>query len=206
MNAVELDVGNLNQWLMANPALVDYSGQNGYLVFFSDRRGMLADPNAGNITTGEYGFEDVINSTSATGTPDGVSRTESAPTGFSPEDVDENRITGPLGRRQCWQWFEGIDSSDQYGKQSLPGCRLPELEADKISLPAHATSYDWWTATSGTCPCVLITGSAALQLLRKIPFTSWETTTPTWAIPGGEILFRRHPTSITLPPPSSPIQ
>ena len=69
MNAVELDVGNLNQWLLANPGLVDFSGQNGYLVFYSDRRGMLADPNAGNITTGEYGFEDVINSGSATGTP-----------------------------------------------------------------------------------------------------------------------------------------
>src|SRR4029077_12415714 len=48
VNAVELDVGNLNQWLLANPGLVDYTGQNGYLVFYSDRRGMLADPNAGN--------------------------------------------------------------------------------------------------------------------------------------------------------------
>ena len=50
---------------------------------------MLADPNAGNITTGEYGFEDVINSASATGTPDGLAE-PIGPTGFSPEDVDEN--------------------------------------------------------------------------------------------------------------------
>ena len=90
MNAVELDVGNLNQWLLANPGLVDYSGQNGYLVFFSDRRGMLADPNAGNITTGEYGFEDVINSASATGTPDGVA-----------EPVGPRRLfAGRCGREQ----------------------------------------------------------------------------------------------------------
>ena len=89
MNAVELDVGNLRQWLLANPGLVDFSGQNGYLVFFSDRRGMRPDPNAGNITTGEYGFEDVINSGSATGTPDGALE-PNGPTGFSPEDVDEN--------------------------------------------------------------------------------------------------------------------
>lgn len=96
MNAVELDVGNLNQWLLANPGLVDFSGQNGYLVFYSDRRGMLADPNAGNITVGEYGFEDVINSPSATGTPDGLAE-PIGPTGFSPEDVDENNTLDRWG-------------------------------------------------------------------------------------------------------------
>jgi hypothetical protein len=96
MNAVELDVGNLNQWLLANPGLVDFSGQNGYLLFFSDRRGMLADPNAGNVTTGEYGFEDVINSNSATGTPDGVLEPV-VNIGFSPEDVDENTVLDRWG-------------------------------------------------------------------------------------------------------------
>ncbi len=99
MNAVELDVGNLNQWLVANPGLVDYSGQNGYLVFYSDRRGMLPDPNAtpvAGVTTGEYGFEDVINSASPTGTPDGVNEPLS-PNGFSPEDVDENTLPDNWG-------------------------------------------------------------------------------------------------------------
>ncbi len=105
MNAVELDVGNLNRWLVANPALVDYSGQNGYLVFFSDRRGMLADPNAGNITTGEYGFEDVINSPSATGTPDG-NLEPNGPTTFSPEDVDENRILDRWGAANVGSGFK----------------------------------------------------------------------------------------------------
>ena len=96
MNAVELDVGNLSQWLLGingvGGTAVDYTGQNGYLVFFSDRRGMLADPNAGagNMTTGEYGFEDTVNSNSATGTPDGAQEPV-GPTGFSPEDVDENK-------------------------------------------------------------------------------------------------------------------
>ncbi len=57
---------------------------------------MLADPNAGNITTGEYGFEDVINSASATGTPDGLAEPV-APIGFSPEDVDENNLLDRWG-------------------------------------------------------------------------------------------------------------
>ena len=100
MNAVELDVGNLNQWLLGNfPAsgpLVSYSSQNGYLVFFSDRRGMMPDVNNGNITQGEYGFEDVINSASPTGTPDNVLE-PLGPTGFSPEDVDENNVLDAWG-------------------------------------------------------------------------------------------------------------
>ena len=92
MNAVELDVGNLNQWILGNlpggQPPIDYSGQNGFLVFYSDRRGMRPDPDNGNITSGEYGFEDVINSASPTGTPDGVLETA--------EDVDQNRLIDPL--------------------------------------------------------------------------------------------------------------
>jgi hypothetical protein len=93
MNAVELDVGNFQKWVQdtvagGNGPLVFYSGQNGYLVYFSDRRGMLPDPNNGNITSGEYGFEDVINSNSPTGTPDGVLEVA--------EDVDQNAAISPL--------------------------------------------------------------------------------------------------------------
>ncbi len=103
MNAVELDVGNLNRWLLgATPASgpsVSYSGQNGYLVFFSDRRGMLPDPNGApvaNIANGEYGFEDVINSASPTGTPDAALEPQGG-NGFSPEDVDENKALDVWG-------------------------------------------------------------------------------------------------------------
>jgi type II secretory pathway pseudopilin PulG len=100
MNAVELDVGNLNQWLLGNIGAggnaVNFSGQNGYLVFYSDRRGMLPDPNNGNITQGEYGFEDVVNSASPNGTPDGALEAPGN-NGFSPEDVDENKVLDNWG-------------------------------------------------------------------------------------------------------------
>ena len=57
MNAVEFDVGNFRKWLLGTVPggtgpLVSYSSQNGYLVYFSDRRGMRPDPNNGNITSG----------------------------------------------------------------------------------------------------------------------------------------------------------
>jgi len=47
MNAVELDVGNLKAWLNSNTGTgknVDYATQNGYVLYFSDRRGMQYDP------------------------------------------------------------------------------------------------------------------------------------------------------------------
>ena len=48
MNAIELDVGNLRKWLKGTIGTtggqVDYVSQNGYILYFSDRRGMLPDP------------------------------------------------------------------------------------------------------------------------------------------------------------------
>jgi hypothetical protein len=96
MNAVEIDVGNLAQWLAAKGVyaggtgkLVNESDQNGYLLYFSDRRGELPNPNQGNITSGESGLEDVINSGVAGGAPDGKLEAKSYYT-YSPEDVDQN--------------------------------------------------------------------------------------------------------------------
>ena len=56
MNAVELDVGNFNKWVQGtipggSGPLVSYSSQNGYLVYFSDRRGMLPDLNIAPAVT-----------------------------------------------------------------------------------------------------------------------------------------------------------
>ena len=87
MNAIELDVGNLRKWLRGNlpgsGTLTDYQKQNGYVLFYSDRRGMQLDPTtAPQVKTGKYGFEDVINSGVSNGTPDGTLELA--------EDVDAN--------------------------------------------------------------------------------------------------------------------
>src|SRR5262249_2171602 len=61
---VELDVGNLNKWLDGNfgatGKLVDWTQANGYIVFFSDRRGEQYKAGNPNLI-GEYGWEDTIN-------------------------------------------------------------------------------------------------------------------------------------------------
>ena len=52
---------------------VNYANQNGYILYFSDHRGMLPDPNPSNggqtpagVISGEVGLEDVVNSSRGT--------------------------------------------------------------------------------------------------------------------------------------------
>jgi Tfp pilus assembly protein PilX len=101
MNAVEIDVGNLKSWLNGtipgHGTSVNSSAQNGYVLYFSDRRGMLRNPNAGYLRTGDAGLEDVVNRSSGLGTPDGVLETPSAGRQYSPEDVNENGLLDNWG-------------------------------------------------------------------------------------------------------------
>jgi hypothetical protein len=75
LNLVEIDVDNLRRWLLGNIGAsggnVEFTTQNGYILYVSDRRGMIASPLAG-FKNGEYGFEDVINPGSVNGAPDGA--------------------------------------------------------------------------------------------------------------------------------------
>jgi hypothetical protein len=125
MSAVELDIGNLAKWLNGTitPAgsglSVSYTSQNGYLVYFSDRRGMVGDPNSvapyTNMTSGESGIEDVVNLASATGIPDqtlepqtpGYNNSDS----LSPEDVDGNGVLDNWGQKNIGFGF-GINTTN----------------------------------------------------------------------------------------------
>ena len=84
MNIVELDVGNLKRWFDGTTGSTgdntDWAPQNGYVFYFSDRRGML--PNPDGDVVGEYGFEDMINPPVANGDPDGIFH--------AAEDVNQN--------------------------------------------------------------------------------------------------------------------
>jgi Tfp pilus assembly protein PilX len=105
MNAVELNVGNLALWLAGSAPYggdvgnqVNSSMQNGYILYFSDHRGMLTDPwpsnggqTAAGVISGEAGLEDVVNSAQplTSSTPDGLLEPATYYT-YSPEDVDQN--------------------------------------------------------------------------------------------------------------------
>jgi Tfp pilus assembly protein PilX len=109
MNAVELDVGNLALWLKGTIAgsgkLVNMTNQNGYVLYFSDHRGMLPDPNPTNagatpagVISGVAGLEDVVNSGQnlTSTTPDGVLEPKIY-YGYSPEDTDQNGVLDNWG-------------------------------------------------------------------------------------------------------------
>ena len=99
MNLVELDVGNLKRWLGGTIGTtgtnVESASQNGYIFYFSDRRGML--PNAGGTKVGEYGFEDIINPSDSAGVPDGALQTA--------EDVNQNGTLDVYGKANLGDGF-----------------------------------------------------------------------------------------------------
>ena len=114
MNAVEIDVGNLKQWLTGaigtNGNKTDFLQQNGYVLYFSDRRGMLPNPNKGNLKSGDAGLEDVINSSSAAGTPSGTLEPIPAGQTLSPEDVNQNGVLDNFGTANLGLGFYGTQA------------------------------------------------------------------------------------------------
>jgi Tfp pilus assembly protein PilX len=119
MDTVELDVGNLRRWLTGAVAgtgnLVDSNTLNGYLFYFSDRRGMRNNPNIvpappQPIKNGEYGFEDTINGAVAAGTPNGALEANNPGTVQSPEDVDRNGLLDNWGAVDVGDGF-GLDTN-----------------------------------------------------------------------------------------------
>jgi hypothetical protein len=94
INLVDIDVHNLARWLAANPQVEGVS-QNGYILYFSDRRGMLPDANPfppydvlAPIKTGAYGFDDVVNEAASDGSPNGL--------------LDQGEAANPAGTVNTW--------------------------------------------------------------------------------------------------------
>ena len=107
MHLVELDVRNLSRWFRGEIGTSGTTVLNttGYAVYFSDRRG---NKNASGQETGEFGFEDVVNPASSTGTPN-----SSLDTG---EDVNSNGTLEtygqtPGGSSNITGWASPLDSS-----------------------------------------------------------------------------------------------
>jgi hypothetical protein len=106
MNEVELDVGNLRNWLLGltgtTGSNVNYTTQNGYILYFSDRRGMQFATTAQGANYqyqwGEYGYEDTVNYANIGNKlePDGALDPVNY-NGVSPEDVNSNGVLDYYG-------------------------------------------------------------------------------------------------------------
>jgi hypothetical protein len=88
MHYVEFDVDNFRRWITGATGASGPGSQNttGYVVYFSDRRN---NKNAANAETGEYGWEDFVNPTSAAGSPNNALNTG--------EDVNANTTLQTYG-------------------------------------------------------------------------------------------------------------
>jgi len=144
MNAVELDVGNLWLWLQGTGPYgagsgknVNSQAQNGYVLYFSDHRGMRVDPNAtgggtpvvtpANTISGVSGLEDTINSGSAAGVPDGVAEAAVFYT-FSPEDLDGNGKLDAWGEVNLANGFPGaLNASASVYADTIGNCSTTGL-------------------------------------------------------------------------------
>jgi hypothetical protein len=93
MNFVAIDVRNLGRWFrgeigaMGGAAVLN---TNGYIVYFSDRRGNHDWDEANDRETGEYGNEDSVNSSG------GAGPTDPAPNGGAPEGGEDRNENGTL--------------------------------------------------------------------------------------------------------------
>ncbi|HLH08437.1 MAG TPA: hypothetical protein VKW78_14450 [Terriglobales bacterium] len=112
MNAVEIDVQNLQKWLAGTIAgsgtSVDSATYNGYILYFSDHRGMITNNNPpigpAPYKTGDAGLEDTINLASGTaGTPDGALEPPGGTA--SPEDDNDNGVLDNFGAKNMGLGF-----------------------------------------------------------------------------------------------------
>jgi len=96
MNAVELDVGNLNQWLLANPAWWTSADKNGYLLSSPIAAACCLIRTSVLTRPTRIWFRKMSSFRLADGHT-GRSPGGAGSNGFSPEDVDENKLADNWG-------------------------------------------------------------------------------------------------------------
>jgi len=165
MNAVDLDVGNLAKWLKGtipgSGASVNYTNEHGYVLYFSDHRGMLPSTHPSNggqtpagVINGESGLEDVVNSSQnlTSTTPDGVLEPATYYT-YSPEDVDQNGFLDNWGEKNIG-----------YGFQINTGAPLNSYQRIPVANPGAFNSADCASYNPGTTTTPLPVPTAASLL------------------------------------------
>jgi Tfp pilus assembly protein PilX len=142
MNAVELDVGNLRNWLLGNTGStgtnVDFATENGYILYFSDRRGMQFAPEAApQYQWGEYGFEDTVNFSNmgSKQAPDGKLDPVNY-NGVSPEDVNGNLTLDNYG---VWGVGDAFGLAADTDHSGSPSPYLHRFNTDTIALANRVT-------------------------------------------------------------------
>ena len=116
MSYIALDAANLKKWLAGTTGTTGTVAvsNNGYIVYFSDRRGDHNE-NVADAETGAYGSEDIVNPASAAGTP--------STTLDVGEDVNNNLVLDVYGETPtacCGVVPAGTTSPSPYDANARP--------------------------------------------------------------------------------------
>jgi PilX N-terminal len=157
MNAVELDVGNLWLWLQGSGPYSGGSGKsvnattyNGYILYFADHRGMLKDlyplTTFNNGFSGMSGLNDVVNSGSSVGVPDGkleaITYYATASTPYSPEDTAIKGAAVNGGNVDKWGENNlGSGFGIVSGNMALPYYIYGSVTASAVRCASYGSSY-----------------------------------------------------------------
>jgi hypothetical protein len=167
MNSVELDVGNLWLWLQASGPYAGGSGKlvnattyNGYILYFADHRGMLPDAHPltvfRNGFSGMSGLNDVINSASVAGVPNGALEpityyATATPTPYSPEDtaVKGNGFVDNWGQANLGAGF-GIAAGNMSQPYYIAGSVTTNaIQCTSATPTTYGTPDAEWNMVSG---------------------------------------------------------
>ena len=139
LNLVDIDVRNLKTWITAN-GNVDPAYQNGYVLYFSDRRGEMTNPHLG-IIEGDYGFTDTINEPVSNGAPNNAAD--------QGEMLDDPNTPGAPALETYGQWNLGMGFSGAAAGIPVtpPNALIPTTGAARKPVPIPAADAN----ISGSC-------------------------------------------------------
>lgn len=171
MNLVELDVGMLNNWLVNSTTgkSIDKVTQSGYILYFSDRRGMLVNQNLAvipKVKNGVSGLEDLINL--PVGGPGAFNHTPDGTTsnGFFAEDVDHNGQIDRWGEQYLGVGF-GLGAWKDPGQTRVSAAIA---EANIVAGPRHALRLV--NGASGNLPSN--NGAGGFSVASEQPVYIWK--------------------------------
>jgi type II secretory pathway pseudopilin PulG len=144
MHYIALDVGNLKRWLAGGIGTTGAAARNnnGYIVYFSDRRGDHDETKTGHPEAGEYGFEDVVNPASSSGAQNQVL------------DDGENSNDN--------------DVLDRFGETPWDNSTAQDSILEGAALPFTAAGRPWTTIAAADAPVAMVNRQVLFRRALKL--------------------------------------
>jgi type II secretory pathway pseudopilin PulG len=144
MHYIALDVNNLKRWLAGTIGTTGTAARNnnGYIVYFSDRRGDHDETKTDHPEAGEYGFEDVVNPASSSGAQNQV--------------LDEGENSN------------GNSVLDRFGETPWDNSTAEDSILDGAAFPFNASGRPWTTLAVADAPAAMVNRQVLFRRALKL--------------------------------------